>query len=262
MNTVAYPETKAFAVAFEDIFRSAVCSGICGDLAHRRRGGYHIARAAQPPTNFSVVRPDDRPGNGPADAAAAVDMSMNQVDMVLATRRLMTVFYNDRDPRRKYVNAFNGWLGSGDPQRYDFITRKVTRASRDHTRHVHVELRRRYVRAAVAYRALLSALRGESLAQYLISIGVKPYAPNVKAVAPPYPGRVLSRTGNAHADPAVRAWQGRMIARGWKSLGQSDGHFGAKTEDVVRRYQKACKVTVDGTIGPKTWPLPWTRPLG
>jgi peptidoglycan hydrolase-like protein with peptidoglycan-binding domain len=53
-----------------------------------------------------------------------------------------------------------------------------------------------------------------------------------------------------------------MIARGWKSLGTADGGFGPKTEDVVRRFQRTCRVGVDGQIGPKTWPLPWARPLG
>jgi hypothetical protein len=259
--TVAYPATRQFAQSFEDSFRSAVCSGICGDRAHQLRGGYHICRRCQPATNFSVVRRDDRPGNGPDDAASAIDMSMNRTDMVLATRRLVAVFTNRSDPRRKYINAFNGWLGSGDATRYDFITRTMSRASSDHRWHLHLELRRRYILCAAAYKAILSALRGETVAEYLISIGVKPSTSHVRV--PFYPGRVLQQVhGSARPDPAVRLWQARMIARGWRSLGTADGLFGPKTEDVVRRFQKVCRVAVDGDIGPTTWPLPWSRPLG
>jgi hypothetical protein len=262
MSTVAYPEIRAFADAFEDLFKSAICSGICGDRSHQKRGGYHIGRKFQPSTNYSVIRADDRPGRGPDDAATAVDMSMNRADMVLATRRLMHVYSNDRDPRRKYINAFNGWLGSGQPQRWDMVKRVVGRATRDHTSHVHLELRRAYARSRVAHKAVLSALRGETIAQYLTSIGLKPYAPDVKALTPRYPGHVLQRTASTKPDPGVKLWQQRMIARGWKTIGKADGHFGAKTEGAVRRFQKVCRVPVDGKIGPKTWPLPWVRPLG
>jgi hypothetical protein len=262
MTTVAYPAVESFAHQWQGSYRTAVCSGICGDLAHRLRGGYHISRVDQPANNYSVVRPDDRPGNGPNDAAAAVDMSMNRADMILCTRRLTAVFANDRDPRRKYVNAWNGWLGAGDAQRWDMVSRKVSRASSDHKWHIHLEIRRLYVGNAGAMKAILSAVRGESVGQYLLSVGVQPLAVRARVIVPPYPGHVLARTSSAKSDPAVKAWQARMIARGWKTLGSADGKFGARTEDVVRRYQKACKVPVDGQIGPRTWPLPWSHPLG
>lgn len=262
MRTVAYGPFKSFAKAFEDIYRSAVCSGICGDASHQKRGGYHIGRQFQSVSNFSVIRPDDKDGRGPDDAATGVDMSMSRADMVLCTRRLIAVFTNDRDPRRKYINAFNGWLGVGDAQRWDMVARTVTYATRDHKWHIHLEVRRLFALNAVAHNAILSALRGETVAQYLISIGVKPYAPHVKVLIPRYPGRVLKRTRSAKPDPMVKLWQARMVARGWKTLGKPDGHFGPKTEGAVRRYQKACKVGIDGQIGPRTWPLPWSRPLG
>lgn len=264
MTTVAYENIRTLCDGIERIFASAVCSGISGDRAHRklRQGTYHLSREDNPRGTFSVTRPDDRAGKGPDDAAAAFDISMNRRDMILATQRLMRVWSNPGDPRRKYLNAFNGWLGVGDAQRFDMVTRRKSRASKDHTWHLHGELRRLYVLSKAAVKAILSALRGESVPHYLTSIGVKPYAPVARVAMPPYPGRVLRRTTADKPDSAVKAWQQRMIARGWKSIGHADGRFGPKTESVVRRFQQICKVETDGAIGPKTWPLPWTRPLG
>lgn len=272
MSTQAYDNMRALCKGIEGIFASAVCSGIVGNAAHRKRGNgtYHLSRQDNPPKTYSVVRADDVRGKGPEDAASAFDISMNTKDMILATRRLAAIWANRADPRRKYLNAFNGWLGSGDARRYDMIKLLIEYASPDHKWHLHGETRRLYVLAAAMVKALLSAFRGETVAAYLASIGVKPntpapakpgtHAPAVaRPTAPNYPGHVL-RYGDRGS--AVKLWQARMFNRGWKSIGKADGVFGAKTVSVVKRYQKDCRVTVDGQIGPQTWPLPWTRPLG
>lgn len=269
MSSRAYANVKTLVDGIENIFASAVCSGIAPDARHKKRGGYHCSREDNPPHNFSVVRPDDRAGKGPDDAAAAFDISMNRRDMIVATRRLIAIWADPTDPRRKYLNAFNGWLGVADAKRYDVVKRTIKKATKDHTWHLHGEIRRLYVLSAAMVKAVLSALRGQSKADYLLSVGVKPspappsssFSRGVKPPAVPrYPGRVL-RAGSGKADAAVKTWQAQMLARGWKSLGKADGVFGPKTLKVVRRYQQHCKVTVDGEIGPKTWPLPW-RPLG
>lgn len=270
-RTLAYPLVKELAHGWEKLYPSAVCSGIAPDAAHIKRGGYHVSRADNPHGNYSIVRRDDRCGCGPDDASAAIDMTLSRRDMILCTRRLIAVWENPDDPRRKYINAFNGWLGSGDPIRYDMVARRRSRASSDHTWHCHLEIRRRWITARAAVVAILSALAGDSIAQYLAKVGVTA-APAPRAAAPAaagkgpqvpaYPGRILERDDRqAKPDPAVKAWQARMIARGWKSLGTADGRFGARTERVVRRFQAVCRLDVDGRIGPKTWPKPWTQPL-
>lgn len=261
MSTVATAVMTRFAKDWAKLYPSAKISGIVGDLRHFRRGGYHIARADNPAGNYSVVRPDDK--FGPSDAASAVDMTLSMSDMVLCTRRLITAYANVSDPRRKYMNGFNGWEGVGDAHRWDVYAQRAGYASPDHQWHVHLEFRRKYCNSPTAMAAVLSILSGESVAAYLKKIGVAPaavsFAPS-KLAAPPYPGRVLERKPGR--DPAVARWQAQMIARGWKSLGTADGIFGEKTEAVVRRYQRLCKVAVDGVIGRATWPLPWTRPIG
>jgi peptidoglycan hydrolase-like protein with peptidoglycan-binding domain len=265
MTTTAYPTVERLVTGICKLYPSAVPSGIVGDTRHQklRQGSYHLSRQDCPPRTFSVIRPDDVAGQGPDDAASAFDVSMRRKDLMIATQRVMAVWANGNDPRRKYINAVNGWTGTGDAQRFDMVSRKKSVASPDHKWHMHVSIRRKYVLSEAMVTAILSILRGDTIAYYLALIGVVVApAPVKRAVTPSYPGRVLRRTTSTKPDSAVKAWQGRMLVRGWKSLGKADGLFGAKTEDVVRRYQKQCRVPVDGAIGPQTWPLPWSRPLG
>lgn len=253
MTTIATAEIKDLASKWENEcgLASATLSGIVGDSAHRARGGYHISRHDNPSGNYSIVRPDDKTG-GPSNAAAAIDMSMTKADMITCTRRLLSIYDNRSDPRRRYCNAFNGWLGSGDASRWDLYAGTRKYATADHKWHVHLEIHRRYVEDSNALKAVLSGLKGESVGQYM---GV---------VTPPvYPGYIMKRNDQAtKPDLNVRKWQARMLDRGWASIGLADGYFGQRTEDVVKRFQQHCKVHVDGEIGPATWPLPWTDPLG
>ena len=262
MTTVAYPEMRDLARGIEKIFPSAVCSGIVGDRRHKT--GYHRARRDVGARDYSVIRPDDKAG--PDDGAAGVDITMNSRDMRLATARLANAYRNTSDPRRKYVNAVNGWDGTGPAIRYDFYARKSKPASPDHKWHLHVEIRRRYIRDRVAHAAVLSMLRGESVETWLRSRGIDRTSPAMKGATlkpPPYPGRVLKRDDRLkRPDPAVRQWQQRMRARGWTSIGKADGLPGKKFERVTRAWQKTIKLPATGKIDQRTWPTPWTRPLG
>lgn len=176
MSTYAPQNLKDTAAEFENLFSSAVFSGIVGDQAHRANGGYHISIEDQPSTNYSVTRVDDKapPGDWPRNQASAIDMSMNSADMVLASQRIVAVWANPADTRRKYFNCFNGWLGSGDAVRWDFVTGGKGYASPDHKWHVHGETRRRYANDPMARKAWISMMRGDSHDQWLKSIGQAP----------------------------------------------------------------------------------------
>lgn len=242
---------------------SAKISGIIGDTAHQARGGYHIGRKFQPSSNYSVVRPDDKAG--PDDAAAAIDMTMSASDMRLCTGRLVSAYTNVSDPRRKYLNAFNGTQDSKNARRFDVYARKTKAASSDHLWHIHLEIRRKYVNSATAMRAILSILKGESVRQYLAGAGVTvslAVSGGKSSTAPAFPG-VLKRNDHQGVPvPGVKLFQAQMIARGWKSLGKADGFFGPRLESVVKTWQAQCGLPADGMIGAKTWPTPWTRPVG
>ena len=61
--------------------------------------------------------------------------------------------------------------------------------------------------------------------------------------------------------PAVRTAQGLLLARYYQlghtgQLGDGlDGAFGPLTDAAVREAQGAAHITVDGIIGPQTWPV-------
>src|SRR5687767_6586160 len=83
---------------------AATFSGIVGDLAHRREGGYHISREDQPADNYSCVLPEDREGS--SNWAAGVDMSMIPKDMALVTGRLLASAKDQGDPRLNCCREF------------------------------------------------------------------------------------------------------------------------------------------------------------
>jgi hypothetical protein len=165
MATLSTTSLNWLAREWEKQYKSAVLSGIVGDLAHKARGGYHISRQDQGSGNYSVTRPDDK--LGPSDRASAIDMTMSTADMKKCHVRLRDIWKNRaKDPRMKYINAWNGWDGVGGAGRYDIVKGTVGTATADHKWHIHLEIRRRYVNDMTAMKAILSMLKGESLATY------------------------------------------------------------------------------------------------
>lgn len=151
-------------------YPSAVFSGIKGDKTHRASGGYHISIEDNPSGNYSIVLPKDKapPGRWPRNTASAGDRSMSTADMIKAWNRWYLVWSNRaRDPRAKYVRAYNGWNGKGSAERLDFAKGTRTLASSDHKWHDHREAYRTYVNDTELVRALLSIERGESIEQYV-----------------------------------------------------------------------------------------------
>lgn len=58
-------------------------------------------------------------------------------------------------------------------------------------------------------------------------------------------------------------FQARLIARGWGELKAdgADGRFGKTMAKVVRQFQDAMGLPVDGKIGPDTWRAAWETPV-
>ena len=51
----------------------------------------------------------------------------------------------------------------------------------------------------------------------------------------------------------VKAVQIRLNVLGYKPVLTEDGDYGTKTENMVKLFQKAHKLTMDGVVGPATW---------
>ncbi|MCG5464241.1 hypothetical protein MED01_002406 [Micromonospora sp. MED01] len=152
-------------------YPSAVLSGIVPDGRHLDNGGYHCSvedlKRFGNQRDYSNIRPDDKDRN--VRYGAAIDMSLSPSDMKRSHDRMRKVWVDTTDPRRKYLNAFNTWDGSGDAVRLDFYAGTAGYASPDHKWHDHQEVRRRYVLDMTAAEAIVSALKGETKQQYLNS---------------------------------------------------------------------------------------------
>lgn len=149
---------------------SAIPSGINGDPAHYDSPGKHISRADNirlfGPNAWCVTLAQDKAG--PADKACAWDMNMNRADQNTVHNRFITV-YNNRstDPRAKYIHAFNGWNGIGLPMRYNLRNGATAVTDNSHTWHEHVETHYGYVNDPMMTDAVLSVIRGETMAGYI-----------------------------------------------------------------------------------------------
>jgi len=173
MTTKAPQMLVDTAHRWEDMFSSTVFAGIVGDLNHP--DGYHISFEDNPSGNYSIVRPPDKPPKMPSandDEASAVDMSMNKTDMVTHYNRIIKVYNDHSDPRRKYFNAVNCWDGkSANAVRLDLYANTKSTATNDHKSHVHDEYPRMYCQDPMAGKAHLSVWSGESKEDWENDVG-------------------------------------------------------------------------------------------
>ena len=87
----------------------------------------------------------------------------------------------------------------------------------------------------------------------------KPVPPAPKPVPgrPKYPGRVMRHSAKPTYDAQLKLWQTRMRASGWTVT--PDGFFGARTQALVKDFQRNKNLKVDGLIGPATWNAAWNQ---
>jgi hypothetical protein len=79
-------------------------------------------------------------------------------------------------------------------------------------------------------------------------------------VAPPRFGGTLTTDLVKQQRPDVRAWQARMVARGWDL--DVDGRFGRQTAKVAARFaaEKGLK-TKPGQVNQAVWNAAWQLPV-
>lgn len=172
MGTITEPTPVMWDLvdAYEAEFPSAVFSGINGDAAHQTSPGKHLSWSQNSDKFGSNCWPLQAPNDKNAkakDKAVAVDISMNRTDQNRCHNNFKKIYNNrDSDPRARYIYAFNGWDGEGDPWRYNVYTGANGRTDDSHKWHEHQEGFYAFVNDPEFVRASRSAFRGESIADY------------------------------------------------------------------------------------------------
>ena len=173
MATVATAVLRKFADDWENALPSAVLSGIVGDPDHMAEGGYHVSREDQPSSgDYSIQLAEDR--EGPSNAASAVDMNHSAAEMALVTRRLLNSAQDQNDPRLNYCREFYGTLDGKNVTGWDTYYGSSRTSDRSHLWHIHLSFLRKYVNDPIAMAAVLSVIKGETVAQWLGQTGGQP----------------------------------------------------------------------------------------
>lgn len=76
---------------------------------------------------------------------------------------------------------------------------------------------------------------------------------------PPFPGRLISLRSPQMRGSDVLVWQKRMSYRGWRIA--CDGIWGPQSDEILYKFQKEKKLTVDRILGPKSWAAAWTAKI-
>lgn len=143
--------------------------------------GYHGSRDDNDPDDYSVREPEDK--LGPPDKGAGYDWIFPDAQkgdyrrFAVYGRRVREAF-DRRDPR---LDGWREYLGQTDldtaPEGLDFRHRTTRVPDGSHSWHAHLSEDRGLVADYQNKRAMLSVLRGESLEQYLSTLGedMRPY---------------------------------------------------------------------------------------
>jgi len=176
MATLATATMRSLGARWVAAIGSAELSGIVGDAAHQTDPGKHLSwndnvrlfgTGAWP---LRQVAGDRNPPN--KTAAAAIDIKMNAVDMKRVHNRFIAVFNaRARDPRARFVTAFNGYNGTGTAQRFDMQTGGISWTDDSHNWHEHVEVPYDQVDSVRMVDAVMSIVAGETLEAYAARTG-------------------------------------------------------------------------------------------
>lgn len=272
-------EMWQFWLDFKALEPSVLLGGI-----YANKSGYHNTRdenEAHFPGDYSYSEYAlDR--QGPGDKAAAIDFTFPDAQagdyktIAKYSARLLVSGRDLNDERGNYLREF---YGNADLDRevegWDF--QRVGPASSDdsHLWHIHLSFMRAYVTDPKAFRAIMSILKGETVAMWRTHEGIStptppppPTGPRLRRSWPSYmpanhyfglkSGPEASHGGfYPNEVPDVKAIQQRLTNIGYRP-GPIDGDFGPLTRDGVIRWQRA-KYSAYTTRYGEVWKDDWTR---
>ncbi len=239
---------------FHKLEPSAKLGGI-----YANKKGYHNKRMNLPSTDYSVAQfAKDRVG--PKDEASGIDITFPDAQrgdystIAKYSRRLLAAG-KAKDPRTVYFREFFGNVDSDrEVEGYDFTKERPASSDSSHLWHIHVSWHRAYIRDTTARHALMSILKGETIAAWNAARGgAVPQKPKpIDSPGTPFPGpcsNVYKRGNKPYG--GVKQIQARLRQLGYKVT--VDGIFGPITEKKIRHFQDEAGLAVDGIVGCKTW---------
>jgi hypothetical protein len=134
--------------------------------------GYHNYRDALPKTDYSVQLAADK--LGPGNMAAGIDLTFPDAQagryatIVKYADRLLRSGLDPNDPRGNYLREFYGQADSDiQVEGWDFVYLRYVTSDSSHLWHLHLSFLRQFLNDLNAFKAVLSILRGETVAQWL-----------------------------------------------------------------------------------------------
>lgn len=199
-------------------------SELGGIYANKR--GYHNKRENLPADDYSVGQfAVDR--QGPANEAGAIDWTFPDAQhgdykTINKYSKRLYAARSEGDERTQYIREFFGNIDTDtEVEGWDFSKNRASTSDDSHLWHIHISIHRAYVNNATAMNAIISILKGESLATW------------------------QARTQKAHT-------MIKLDGLGLPELkyGQNDDDFAGYND--IWRLQKMLGIDADGDYGAKT----------
>lgn len=202
-----------------------------GTLA--RKPGYHNSRDHLPSTDYSVAQfAIDR--QGPADEASAIDLTFPDAQagdyktISKYSKRLYAV--RGGDPRTVYMREFFGQIDNDTQvEGWDYSKNRASSSDSSHLWHIHISVHRKYIESAFAMRAILSILKGQTLAQW--------NEENARLVTFEHFTAELPQLWRLDEDPVMQDLGNAYVARAQRLLEvPDDGIYGIQTVTKAADY--------------------------
>lgn len=185
-------EMWRFWEEFKKIEPTVQLGGIYGN-----KPGYHNTRLNLPKDDYSVQLAADK--LGPGDKSAGIDLTFPDAqsgDYRTINKYSLRLYRSGKDvndPRGNYLREFYGNIDTDSAvEGFDFVYLVNVTSDSSHLWHIHLSFLRMYMNVREAFDAILSILRGESVAQweankspdkiYIEGVGVATVADVAKAV--------------------------------------------------------------------------------